>query len=76
MEYKKRYDGPCADPFCYRGAVSASDNYQFADGPCNSPVCMWYCRKPYHPTRDHFSSRPAPPVVDAGKLALAARKGE
>ncbi len=41
----KRWNGPCGDPYCYLGAWGsgfAGGAGRYKDGPCNSPVCMWF----------------------------------
>jgi len=61
---------PCRDPTCYRGGIG-DWNYQFKDGPCGATGCMW---PPGLAARPHFTDTPSPPVVDAGKAALAWRR--
>ena len=40
----KRWDGPCGDPYCHRGAYGlgfAGGSGRYRDGPCNDPFCEW-----------------------------------
>jgi len=65
----KRFDGPCGDPYCYRGAYGnggPGGAMTFKDGPCNSPICQWPADKP---TRPHYTDNPTKPIVDAGAKA-------
>ena len=40
----KRWDGPCGDPYCHRGAQGlgfSGGSGKYRDGPCNDPFCQW-----------------------------------
>ncbi len=67
----KRWNGPCGDPYCYRGAQGsgfAGGAGRFSDGPCNAVACEWPLdyKGPPQPIQ-------ASPIVDAGKQALGQR---
>ena len=69
----KIWNGPCGDPFCYRGAEGsgfAGGAGRFKDGPCNSVACEW----PLDYVSPHKQPVPAKPIVDAGKQALIEKK--
>ena len=64
----KLWNGPCGDPYCYRGASGsgfAGGAGRFKDGPCNAVACEWPLdyKGPPQP-------QPASPIEDKGKLAL------
>ena len=73
MTTSKLWDGPCGDPYCYRGAKGsgfAGGAGRFKDGPCNSMACGW----PLGYVSPYKQPIPATPIVDAGKEALRLKK--
>ena len=68
---QRLWNGPCGDPTCYRGAEGSGGPggaMVYKDGPCQAADCQW--PKDLKP-RPHYTDNPTPPIVDAGKVALA-----
>ena len=73
----KRWNGPCGDPYCYRGAEGsgfAGGAGRFKDGPCNSVACEWPLNLKSTSTSHPYD--PTPPIVDAGRSALLEVKSQ